>query len=217
MTVQGTYLATSSSSNSNQIYSGGSLNIISPGLVRLGNQSSGFGYTDLVVNSNGILNVLGGSLEIDDQLNIKAGGTFNMTSGYVFAHKYGDGSLFNSSYPGSLNVAAGASGSVTGGVVRVCGKTNGTTYSAISLNDPDFDFSGTSTLLITNGISSTRSDVSVYTVNGADLQNLSINKPGYNVKLSSDMVINGQIIVADEASVEVLSGYTVTINGGSVK
>jgi hypothetical protein len=155
----------------------------------------------------GTLEVAGGVLEIDDQLNI--GGAFNMTGGYVFAHKYGDGSAITA-ISGPFVVSPGASGYVSGGIIRVCGKDGGS-QPAIALNDPGFDFTGSSILLVSNGISTTRSDVTMKTVNGAEVRNLVVSKPGFNVRLASDMVINGQVNVLENTSLEVINGYQVVV------
>jgi len=211
MVVAGDYTATNNINLAQNILSGGSLQILDDGIVHFGNQSTGSGLSDLSVLSGGTLEIDGGVLEVDDQLNI--GGTFNMSSGYVFAHKYGAGSSITA-ISGPFVVSPGASGNISGGIVRVCGKDGGA-QPAIALNDPDLDFTGSSILLVTNGISATRSDVTMKTANGAELRNLVISKPGYNVKLSSDMVINGQVSTLEDASLMVLDGNTVLVKGGA--
>ena len=205
MVVAGNFTATSNDNLSHGINSGGSLNILNNGIVRIGNQSTGTGLADLTVLPGGTLYVTGGVLEIDDQLNIL--GTFNMTSGYVFAHKYGAGSAITA-ISGPFIVSPGASGNVSGGIIRVCGKDGGN-FPAIALNDADFDFTGASILMITNGISTTRTDVTLKTVNGANLNNLIISKPAYNVNLASGMVFNGQISVLEGSTLKVNTGSTI--------
>jgi hypothetical protein len=210
MTVAGNYTATNNVNLAQNIYSGGSLQILNEGIVRFGNQSSGSGLSDLNILPGGKLEVAGGVLEIDDQLNI--GGSFNMTGGYVFAHKYGNGSSITA-ISGPFVVSPGASGNISGGIIRVCGKDGGN-LPAIALNDPDFDFTGSSILLVTNGVSATRSDPAIKTVNGSEFHNLWVMKTGFNTILSSDMVINGQVFVSEGASLLVQDGNTVFVNGG---
>lgn len=207
MAVAGNFTATNNNNLSHGINSGGSLDILNNGIVRIGNQSTGTGLSDLTVLPGGTLSITGGVLEIDDQLNIM--GTFNMTSGYVFAHKYGAGSAITA-ISGPFIAAPGASGTISGGIIRVCGKDGGN-MPAIALNDADFDFSGSSVLMITNGISTTRSEVTLKTADGAVLQNLLISKPGYEVKLASDIVINGQVGVTEDASLRLTDGFVVTV------
>jgi opacity protein-like surface antigen len=207
MVVAGDYTATNNTNFAQTIFSGGSLQILDDGIVRFGNQSTGTGNSDLTVLPGGTLEINGGVLEIDDQLNI--GGGVYMTGGYVFAHKYGAGSSITS-VSGPFVVSAGASGNISGGIIRVCGKDGGS-WPGIALNDPDFDFSGSSTLLITNGVSTARSDVTIKTVIGTELQNLLISKPGYIVNLASDIVINGQAAVMEESSLRVMDGNSVQV------
>lgn len=208
--VGGTYTATNSINSAQTVFSGGNLQILNSGIVRFGNQSTGTAESDLTVNPGGVLDIEGGVLEVDDQFNIR--GTFTMSGGYVFAHKFGSGSAVTA-IAGPFNVTPGASGNVSGGIVRVCGKEGGT-WPAIALNDPDFDFSGSSILLVTNGVSSARSDAAIKTVDGSTLQNLLVSKPGHTVTLSSDMVVNGQVYVTENASLKVAQGHRVSVGGG---
>jgi hypothetical protein len=69
------------------LFSGGTLSLLPMGTIKLGNQSSGPAYCDLKINNGGTLNISGGTLEIDDQLNLMSGGTFNMTGGCLFVHR----------------------------------------------------------------------------------------------------------------------------------
>jgi hypothetical protein len=211
--VAGDFTATNNINLAQNIYSGGSVQILNGGIVRFGNQSSGSGLSDLTVLPGGTLEITGGVLEIDDQLNV--GGSFNMTGGYVFAHKYGAGSAITS-ISGPFVVSPGASGNVSGGIVRVCGKEDGS-WPAIALNDSDFDFTGSSIFMVSNGISSVRSDVAFKTAAGALLRNLVISKPGYRVRLASDMVINGQVSVLEGASLLVAGGFEVEVTGASAE
>jgi hypothetical protein len=159
------------------------------------------------VLDGGTLEISGGVLEIDDQLNIA--GTLNMSSGYIFTHKYGAGSAITS-ISGPFVVSPGAAGSITGGIIRVCGKDGGD-QPAIALNDPGFSFAGPSVLMVSNGISAVRSDVTLKTASGVQLPNLVIAKPGYNVKLASDIVVNGQLSVLQDASLSVPGGFEVRV------
>jgi hypothetical protein len=209
MVVSGDYTATNNTNLAQNIFSGGSLQILDDGIVRFGNQSTGSGLSDLTVLAGGTLEISGGVLEIDDQLNIA--GTFNMSGGYVFAHKYGDGSPVTA-ISGPFVVSPGASGNVSGGIIRVCGKDGGS-QAAIALNDTDFSFTGPSALMVSNGISAIRSDATMKTAGGMQLRNLVISKPGYQVKIASDLVINGLLSVAQNASLMITDGAAVQVNG----
>ena len=213
MNVSGMYVANNANSASQNIQSGGNLTINGTGNVRIGNQSTGSGFCDLVVNSGGTLNVSGGFLDIDDQLNIQSGGTFNMTSGMVFAHRYGLGSLYSSSNPGSFYVASGSSGSISGGIIKVAGKTTLSSYTAVSINSSGFDFSGASSLVFTDGVNITGDNVEYRTVSGALLQNLEVDRPDRIVTIGSNAAINGNITIGPASTLKITGGKIVTIHG----
>jgi len=213
MNIAGSYVANNTSSLSQQVFSGGTLTIRETGSVRLGNQSSGSGLCDLVVNSGGTLNVSNGILEVDDQLNILSGGSFNMTGGIVFAHKFGKGSAYSVSEPGSFYVASGASGSISGGFIKVAGKATVSSYTAVSINSSAFDFTGTSSLVFTDGVNITADDVECRTAAGAYLHNLLVDRPGRIVTIGSDAIFSGNVTVNPAFTLMVKPGMNVTVNG----
>ncbi|MFC1733881.1 S8 family serine peptidase, partial [candidate division KSB1 bacterium] len=210
MTVDGEYTCTNSGSNSQQIGSGGSLTVSSNGVMKLGNQTSGNAYTDLVVNG-GTLTITGGTLEIDDQFNLLSG-TFNMSSGTLFAHKFGNGSTYGGSYYGAFYVAAsGTSGSITGGIVKVCGKTGSGLY-AVNILSSGFSFSG-GTLELLHGDYGTHYDAYINTHADVDLYNVIINKTDNTVYSQSNLDINGDFTMQPETYFTVSTGTTVDIAG----
>ena len=213
MTVSGSYTANNNTDNSQLIYSGGNLVITPTGWVNLGNQSSGSGLCDLVINSSGQLNVAGGVLYIDDQLNLSGGGTFNMTSGSVFINKYGIGSVYSASYPGSFRVESGALGSIYGGLIKVNGKATSGSYSAVNLLSASFDFTSTGTLEITDGTYGSWDETEIRTVTGADFGNLIVNKPYRIVTIGTDALFTGSIDIKPAATLNINPGSTITVNG----
>lgn len=211
MIVAGTYIATNNSTNSQNVFSGGTLALLPMGVIRLGNQSTGPAYCDLKINNGGTLSISGGILEVDDQLNLMNGGTFNMTGGYVFIHMFGEGSAYSASAPGTFYVQSTAAGTVSGGIIRVAGKTTSGSYSSVSVNSPSFGFTGDAALLMTNGISETRYDTEIRTVSGANLQHLLINKPEKTVSIATDATINGKVKIYPDSRLQINTGVTVTV------
>lgn len=211
MNVSGSYTCIYNTSNSQRINDGGELTITSTGIMKLGAQSSGIANNDLQVNNGGILNVLGGTLEIDDQLNINPGGEINMTGGTLFAHKYGRGTVYSSNGPGSFYIAAGALGSINGGTVKVCGRPSIGVYHAVNILEPAFSFSGTSYIELVHGDYAIHYNCSVYTVNGAILNGLKINKSGKTVFANSNLDIKSGLFVEPGSAFEIISGFQVNI------
>jgi len=211
MVISGSYTANNNSSNTFNIFSGGTLTLNPDCFVKVGNQSSGTGYSDLRVMNGGTLQISGGTLEVDDQLQFFAGSTFAMTAGSVFAHKFGEGSSYEDRARGNLYAENGATGSISGGIIYVCGKQSADIYHAVNINSPDFYFTGTSSLVMTNGISSNHYDADIYTIPGADLMNLTISKTGATVQIISDASINGDLRISPDAHLQVAPGVTVEV------
>jgi hypothetical protein len=124
---------------------------------------------------------------------------------------YGEGSNYGSSYPATFYIQSGASGTISGGVIRVCGKTTSGSYCAVSLNSATFDFTGDASLLMTNGISETKYDTEIRTVSGADLKHLLINKPDKTVSISTNAMINGKVKIYPDSKLQINQGVTVTV------
>ena len=213
MNVYGDYASTVNSDESQVIFNGGNLTIGQTGMMILGNQTSGTGINDLLINNGGQLNIAGGALYIDDQLNLTSGGTFNMTDGSVFVHKYGIGSTYSSSYPGSFWVENGALGTISGGNLKVDGKATSGSYSAVNLLSSSFGFTAGGTLEITDGVNATWDETEIRAVSGANLGNLIVNKPLRVVSFGTDALLLGNIDIKANSSLKVGSGLFVTVNG----
>jgi hypothetical protein len=211
MIVKGNYTAINNTDGAQVINNGGRIELDSTANVKFGNQESGQGLSDLIINEGGNLTIHGGNLEIDDQFNLYSGGTFAMSGGTLFTHKFGLGSEYDSNNPGAFYVATGALGNVADGIVKACGRSTNGLYSAIKINSPEFTFSGTSTLEITRGISSANEDMDIICVTGAGLMNLVINKPNATVSLASDATIDGKIIIYPQSTLKINPGVVVTV------
>jgi hypothetical protein len=211
--ISGNYVANNSGSNTQRAYSGGEIIVNPTGVVRFGNQTSGTGLCDLQVNSGGSFKLLGGTVDVDDQLNIMGGGNFTMTDGILFIHRFGNGSAYSVSYPGSFYVESGASGSVSGGTLKVAGKATVGSYTSVSLNSPSFSFSGNAYLEFTDGVMINSDDVDLKTASGGILQNLTIDRPQRIVSIISNTVINGEISIEPESWLTISPGSSVTVNG----
>jgi hypothetical protein len=211
--VYGEYTATNNQDTSQIIGYGGKLTLGTGGLISIGNQSSSSGLCDLLVKNGGELAVDGGSLYIDDQLNIRSGGTMDMSDGIIFAHYYGQGSDYSSSSPGSFYISPGASGTVAGGMVKVNGKTSNGSFSAVAIYSPSFDFSGTGKLKLTDGNHASYDVAEIRTIAGADLNRMTVDKPFRTVKIGTNANILGDVIIMPESKLEIGTGKTVMIGG----
>ncbi len=211
MLVHGSYISTRNGSNTQRIYNGGLLTITSTGSVKLGNQSSGFGITDLVIYNGGTLSLEGGILEVDDHVQVRSGGGLNMTGGELFVHKYGNGSYFSSFYPANFYVESGAQGSISGGTLKICGKESEDDYHAFTILEPTFDFTGTSVVQFQHGVSTTHYDASIYAVDGVTFQNLVIDKPGNTVFVESNLDIENDLNIETGSTLEIETGNQITV------
>ncbi len=211
MRIEGNYISTSNLEYVFRIYSGGLVTIPSSGTVTLGDQTSGTGISDLIIYGGGILNLFGGTLEIDDQLRVRSGGTFNMTDGELFVHKYGEGSVFSSSFTGNLVLESGALGGVSGGTLKICGKESVGDYHAFNILEPTFDFTGTSTISFQHGVSATHYNSGIYAVDGVTFQNLVIDKPGNTIFVTSNLEVEGSLNIKTNSTLEIKSGNQITI------
>lgn len=211
MRVEGNYINTFNNARSQIIFTNGLLHILATGVVKLGNQSSGTGLVDLVINNEGTLYVEGGTIEIDDQLHIGTGGTFNMTAGEVFIHKHGEGSTLSSDNPYNFWVKVGAMGELSGGTVYVSGRETVGDFGAVLISEDDFLFNGTNTLVFQNGDNPVHFDPAIYFPNGGSLQNMTINKPGNTVFIKTNLDVKGELKVQSGSSLEVENGCQVSV------
>jgi hypothetical protein len=215
MNVAGAYTGTLSVNNSHEIYGNGQLSIRSSGSVIIGNQSSAPAISDMVIYDGGVVWVDGGYLEIDDKLWIKSGGSLTMTAGEISVHKYGTGSAITSLNPGFFYVEAGALGQISGGTFRLCGYDNDSPpyippYSFV-INEPAFDFSGTSTLHIQHGDDPDQHNMSIYAVDGVSFQNIIIDKSNSTVFFRSNVDIKGNLTIEANSTLELESGTNVSV------
>ena len=211
--VFGQYTAINNYDTSQSIRNGGIMILNTGGLISIGDQSSTLGLCDLVIGNGGTLAVYGGSLYIDDQLNVLSGATFTMADGIVFTHQFGMGSSYGSTSPGSLYIAAGAGGSVSGGMVKVNGKATAGIYTAVAILSSCFGFNGTGKLKITDGNNANFDETQIKTANGATLNNLTIDKPFRTVSLTTDAVILGDLVVLSDSYLQIEPGVVVKIEG----
>ncbi|MCX6249402.1 MAG: hypothetical protein NTX61_01495 [Bacteroidetes bacterium] len=214
--VYGQYIANNNADNSQVISNGGIIHLFSGAVMNIGNQSTTQGYCDLRVNNGGTLQMDGGILVIDDQMNVVNGGTLNMTGGILFSHWYGLGAAYSSSYPGAFYVASGASGSISGGIVKVNGKTSLSNYGSVCIYSPTFSFSGTSALDITDGVNIFSDEVELRTVTGGNFNNLLVDKPDRIVTIGSNATFTGNITINPGSTLKVSPGKNVTVQGNVV-
>jgi hypothetical protein len=210
MTISGLYRADNDLDNTVLVNPGGHLSITSTGHMKVGNQGIGYtGSSDVKING-GALEINGGTLEVDDQFN-HLSGTFTMSGGTLFAHKNGTGTAYTSSSPGAFYVASTASGNVSGGTVKVAGRATNNDSVAVKINSPSFAFSGNSFLEFTQGVNERSDDAELRVVSGVALNNIRINAPLRKVKIGSDAVFNGKMIIEPGSTLEILPGKTVTV------
>jgi len=183
----------------------------SSAVVKLGNQSSGTGETDLVVYSGGILNIEGGILEVDDQVHVLSGGTFNMTGGELYVHKYGNGTSLSYYYPGNFYIESGALGEISGGSLKICGRESVNNYHAFTILEPTFDFTGNSTVHFQHGVSASHFNSGIYVVDGVVFQNIVIDKPGNTVFVMSNLDIENGLTIETGSTLEIESGNQITV------
>ena len=110
-------------------------------------------------------------------------------------------------------MASGASGSISGGFIKVAGKATVSSYTAVSINSSAFDFTGTSSLVFTDGVNITADDVECRTAAGAYLHNLLVDRPGRIVTIGSDAIFSGNVTVNPAFTLMVKPGMNVTVNG----
>ena len=216
MIVLGEYTADNNTDRSQVVGDGGNLTLFPGGLVNLGNQSSTTGVCDLMVTNGGTVSLTGGSLYVDDQVNILEGGSITMTDGILFAHRYGIGSAYSSSSPGAFYIASGASGNISGGLVKVNGKSSDGVFSAVGIHSAGFAFSGTSVLKITDGLHADYSVSEIRTVAGANLNNLAIDKPFRTVRIGTDATLLGNLIITPASALETGTGTMITVMGNVI-
>jgi hypothetical protein len=197
--------------NGNRIYNGGSLIITATGSMTLGNQTTLWGFTDLDVYDGGLLSLDGGTLHIDDQLHIYSGATFNMTAGELFVHEFGQGTVYFASNPANFYIEAGANGGISGGTLRICGRETNSGLHALNIQEPNFDFSGNSTISFEHGDYATHFDCGINLVDGVEINNLIINKPGNTVFINSNATINGDVTIEAGSTLEIESGRPITV------
>lgn len=205
--IEGLYQADNNINNTIILFEGSSMSVTSSGLVKIGNQSSGTnGISDLKIDG-GKLEITGGTVEVDDQFNLISGDLL-MTSGNLFAHKYGRGSVYDNQGPGAFYIAAGTTGNISGGTIKIVGRETRNDSLACKINSPAFDFTGTSVLSFVQGVNSRSDDVEVRVVAGARLNNLMIDAPYRNIIIRSNAVFRGTGNIYPESSLEVYPGKT---------
>jgi hypothetical protein len=210
--IAGLYQADNSLNNTIVLNDGSKLTITSTGLMKIGNQSSGTdGQSDLKIDGGQLL-INGGTLEIDDQFNLVSG-SFMMTSGTLFAHKYGQGSAYSDSGPGTFYVGPLGSGQVSGGTVKLVGRATRLDSSAVNIKSPAFNFTGTSTLEFVQGVNLRADLAEIRTASGAVLNNLHFDAPYRRIYIGSDAIVNGNITVEPESRLIIYQGKTVTLTG----
>jgi hypothetical protein len=212
MNIYGNYISTINKNISQKVCENGTLNIFETATVKLGNMSSSPGRADLVIQSGGTFNMLGGTLEIDDQFMVESGATFLMTGGEVFTHKYGDGTPFNAFNRGNFYVESGAFGQVNGGILKICGRPSENGFHAFNILEPGFDFTGTSTIRFIHGDNPVHYDATINTVDGVKIKNLEVLKEGKTVFIGSNLTIIGAVNIKSTSVLQIESGNTVSIS-----
>jgi len=215
MTVSGAYTATIGGFNSHRIFKRGNLSILATGVMIVGNLTVAPAMADMVIYDGGEVSIHGGTLIIDDKLWLRSGGSLTMTDGELIAHKYGIGSAIMAQNPGFFYVEAGALGGISGGNFRICGYDNDgpphiPPYSMV-INEPGFDFTGSSTIHIQHGIDANHHNMSVSVVDGVHFQNLIINKAYRSVFIRGNLFIDGDLTLEENSTLEIEPGYTVTM------
>jgi len=215
MSVAGSYTATINGINSHQICKHGKLSIPATGNMIIGNQTTDPAMADMVIYDGGEVSIDGGTLTIDDKLWLQAGGSLAMTAGELFVHKYGIGSAMMSLNPGFFYVEAGALGGISGGNFRICGYDNDgfpriPPYSMV-INEPGFDFTGTSTIYVQHGDNAGHHNTGISVVDGVRFQNMVINKAFRSVFIRGNLAIDGALTLEANSNLEIEPGYTVTV------
>ena len=210
VTISGQYIATNDLDNTIVLYPGSHLIIASTGLMKVGNQGSGTsGKSDFRMDG-GMLEISGGTLEIDDQFNL-LGGNLTMTGGTLFAHKHGSGTGYSSAAPGAFHVAASATGTISGGTVKVVGRANNNDSVAVKINSPTFAFSGSSVLEFTQGVNARSDNPELRVVPGVSLNHLTVNAPSRVVMIGSDATFNGKVTIYPLSTLRINPGKNVTV------
>ena len=137
----------------------------------------------------------------------------DMSDGIIFAHYYGQGSDYSSNAPGSFFISPGASGTVSGGIIKVNGKTSNGSFSAVAIYSPSFDFSGSGKLNMTDGTHASYDVAEIRTIIGTDLNKITIDKPYRTVKIGTDANILGDVIIMPASNLEIGTGKIVIIGG----
>lgn len=203
MQVAGEYINHSSMDASQRIMAGGILAIQPSGIVKLGTQSTSSALTDLVIESGAILNIDGGYLEVDDQLHILSGGQIDMTGGELFTHRFGEGSGLSYDQPANFYIEPGASASFSGGKIKICGRKTSGGYHSFSIHEPGIQFNNGQEIRFMHGNSPTHFNTTLYAVPGVQFENLTIDKPGSLVTISSDLLIKGQLELTESSQLEI--------------
>lgn len=211
MKVAGNYTNTLNTDYSQRIQNGGVLTVTPTGYVKMGNQTSGTGRTDLMINNGGTLNIEGGTLEVDDQIRLLNGGILNMSSGELFVHKYGAGSAMTVTRSAKFYVESGALGEISGGILKICGLESVSGNHALYIEEPGFVFSGDATISFQNGVNPTHFDSGIYTAAGVTLQNLTINKPGNTVSVYNNLEVEQEVHIEANSSLKVEPGFQLTV------
>ncbi len=213
MDVAGTYTSTNNSSNSHKINTGGELSISTTGIVNIGNSING--EADLIIGhdywTGGTLINTGGELYVADQIYLHDNATvITGSQAIIFAGKGGGGSAYSSDNPATFYVEDGALGNIMNATIKVCGKTE-PGYNTVDIQSSDFDLSFDAIFEICHGDAATHYDANVSIVDGADMVNFVINKPGNEVILVSNLDCAGDFVVRPEAQFTVDAGNAISV------
>jgi hypothetical protein len=164
---------------------------------------------DLIINSGGSFTT-SGYVNINDCLILNSGATFNMTGGITYVMGYEAG--YNSSYPASFYVPAGVIGGVSAGEFFLQGKEV-TGYHALTINEPGFDFTGTSHLhlYIEPDQGAPYPDYSVYLVDGVSFNDVTVNNQGAVTTINCNMQVDNDFTVENPSCLTLVSGKTLTV------
>jgi len=211
MTIAGLYLYTEQwLSGTHVINAGGTLNITSAGSVFIGQ----YGFPeemkqDLIINAGGTM-INAGYLNINDCLVIHAGATFTMSGNEAYIMGW-EGN-YNATFPGSFYVEAGAIGGVSGGNFHVQGKEK-TGYYAFHINEPSFDFTGTSLLHLhcNSDQEMPYPDFSCNTVAGFECWDLAVENLGSITTFYGELKVNNDVNIESPSSVTIAPGATIVV------
>lgn len=206
--ISGLYEADNNLNNTIVLFAGGKLTVKETGLVKIGNQSGGNNAISDMKIDGGEFRLFGGTIEIDDEFNMMAG-DLTMTSGTLFVNKYGRGSAYDDLGPGAFYISPAASGTVSGGTIKIVGHAIQNDSVAVKIASPAFDFTGESTIAFVQGDFYRSDNVDIKTIAGARLNKLVIDAPGRNIIMRSNATFHGAGSIGNASKFTVYPGKTV--------